>query len=82
MAVAWVAVPSLLFWSAAAWIIWSLYKQALKIYTQSLPPAGAEVVDHLIPVSNRPQRVALAVLGGVCILVAIAVLIAVQRVHP
>jgi hypothetical protein len=81
-AVAWVAVPSLLFWGAAAWIVWSLYKQAIKIYTQSLPPAGPEVIDHLIPVSNRPQRVALAVLGAVCIVVAIAVLVAVQRTHP
>jgi hypothetical protein len=82
MAIAWVAVPSLLFWGAAARIVWSLYKQAIKIFTQALPPAGPEVFARLLPVSRRSQRVALAVLGAVCILVAIAVLIAVQRSHP
>jgi hypothetical protein len=82
IAIAWVAVPSLLFWGAAAWIIWGLYKQAIKIFTPALPPAGPEVFAQLLPVSRRPQRVALAVLGALCILIAIAVLVAVQHTRP
>jgi hypothetical protein len=82
VAIAWVAIPSLLFWSAAAWIIWSLYKRAIKAFTQALPLAGPEVFAQLAPVSHRPQRVALVILGALFILVAIAVLVAVQRIHP
>jgi hypothetical protein len=82
IAVAWVAVPSLLFWATAAWIVWNLYKQAIKICTQALPQAAPEVFAQLTPVSHRPQRVALVILGALFILVAIAVLVAVQRIHP
>jgi hypothetical protein len=82
LAIAWVAVPSLLFWGAAAWGIWSLYKQAIKIFTQALPVAGPAVFAQLVPAERRPQRVALVVLGAACILVAIAVMVAVQHTRP
>jgi hypothetical protein len=82
IAIAWVAVPSLLFWGTATWIIWSLYNQAIKISTQALPPAGPEVFAQLLPLSRRTQRIALVVLGAVTILIVVAILAAVQRTHP
>jgi hypothetical protein len=81
-AIAWVAVPSLLFWATSAWVVWSLYKQAIKKFTQALPPASPEVVAQLPAPSRRPQRIALVVLGAVTILVGVAILAAVQRSHP
>jgi hypothetical protein len=82
IAVAWVAVPSLLFWSAAAWIVWKLYKDAIKIFTQSLSPVAPEVLRQLPAANRRPQRVAMVVLGASLIVIAIVLLAAVQRSLP
>jgi hypothetical protein len=79
IAVALVAVLSLLVWGSSAWALWSLYKHAIKTFTHSLPQANPEDIRQLPAISRRPQRVALAVLGAVTILVAIAVLLAVQH---
>jgi hypothetical protein len=79
IATAWVAALSLLFWGSPAWVLWALYKQAIKTFTHALPQASPELIRRLPAISRRPQRVGLVVLGAVTILAAIAVLLAVQH---
>jgi hypothetical protein len=81
-AVAWVAAISLVFYGTAAWGVWSLYKKAIESFTHALPQASPEAIRQLPAAFRGPQRVALAVLGAGVILIAIAVLAAVQHARP
>jgi hypothetical protein len=69
----------LFFWlvcGALAWMLWSLYKEAIPSLTSSLSEAGPEVMGQLREISPRPRRLPRLVVAAGLILFGFALLAA------
>lgn len=79
------AVGTGLFWvlcyGASAWMLWSLYKKTIGIFTNQLAVAGPGVVGQASQASSGRRRRALLLVFAVTIIISVALLVAVQRAH-